>query len=110
MSIETLQRIFSYNNLRLEDPDPSMTPEKVKEFYAGIYPELTQSIIEEPQVSENAVTYKLAKTYGTKGAETLEDTDDDTPASFSDMETFCNIMFTHDTRYEAFPSGVLEAI
>jgi len=42
-------RIFKYGSLELQDPDPSMTPEQVREFYSSVYPELTQSVIEGPE-------------------------------------------------------------
>ena len=43
--MEALARTFRYNTIILDDPDPDMTPEQVKEFYANIYPELTQANI-----------------------------------------------------------------
>ena len=37
--IEVLPRTFTYNSLTLDDPDPRMTPDEVKDFYAEVYPE-----------------------------------------------------------------------
>ncbi len=64
-------RIFKYNSLILDDPDPKWSIEEVKDFYANAYPELTQSIIEGPDVSDEGVTYTFRKSVGTKGNETV---------------------------------------
>ena len=67
--IQVLPRIFMYNNLTLDDPDPKMTPEEVKAFYAEVYPELTQAAIEGPEPSDTAVEYRFRRAVGTKGTE-----------------------------------------
>ncbi|HOG39996.1 MAG: hypothetical protein ILNGONEN_02475 [Syntrophorhabdaceae bacterium] len=71
--MEALARTFRYNTIILDDPDPDMTPEQVKEFYANIYPELTQANIEGPELAENGLNYKFNRSYGTKGAITVKD-------------------------------------
>jgi PRTRC genetic system protein C len=42
---KVLSRSFTYNGVKLPDPDPRMTPEEVKAIYSHQYPELatTQS-------------------------------------------------------------------
>ena len=65
--IEVLPRTFTYNSLTLDDPDPRMTPDEVKDFYAEVYPELTQAAIEGPEPSETAVEYRFRRAIGTKG-------------------------------------------
>ncbi len=64
-----MKRVFKYDNMVLDDPDPKMTPEEVKEFYAEIYPELTQAGIEGPEQNGEgaAVEYEFDKAVGTKG-------------------------------------------
>lgn len=64
-------RIFKYNSLILDDPDPKWSIEEVKDFYANAYPELTQSIIEGPDVSDEGLTYTFRKSVGTKGNDTV---------------------------------------
>lgn len=66
--VET-KRVFKYDNMVLDDPDPKMTPEQVKEFYAEIYPELTQAGIEGPEQASDGATveYEFDKAVGTKG-------------------------------------------
>jgi len=66
-TVETLERIFKHGQLVLEDIDPSMTPEQIKEHYAGIYNELTQAIIEGPNFTADAEEYVFRKAVGTKG-------------------------------------------
>jgi PRTRC genetic system protein C len=66
--IQVLPRTFTYNNLTLDDPDPKMTPDEVKGFYAEVYPELTQAAIEGPEPSDTAVEYRFRRAVGTKGA------------------------------------------
>jgi hypothetical protein len=43
----------------------------LKDFYANAYPELTQSIIEGPDVSDEGLTYTFRKSVGTKGNDTV---------------------------------------
>lgn len=66
--IEQVERKFKYNALVLEDPDPEMTPEQVKDYYADIYPELTQAGIEGPEFTDTTKEYEFKKAVGTKGA------------------------------------------
>jgi PRTRC genetic system protein C len=65
--VETLERIFKHGQLILEDIDPSMTPEQIKDHYAGIYNELTQAVIEGPNFTAEAEEYVFRKAVGTKG-------------------------------------------
>jgi len=67
----SVNRIFKYNALILDDPDPKWSLEEVKDFYANAYPELTQSIIEGPDVSDEGLTYTFRKSVGTKGNDTV---------------------------------------
>jgi PRTRC genetic system protein C len=68
IKIEQVERKFKYNALVLDDPDPAMTPEQVKDYYADIYPELTQAGIEGPEFSDTTKEYEFKKAVGTKGA------------------------------------------
>jgi len=68
MSVTVLPRKFKYNQLVLDDPDFQMSPESVKEFYSGIYPELTQAIIDGPEIDDKSVEYTFRRAVGTKGA------------------------------------------
>lgn len=60
-------RAFKYNQLTLTDPDPNLSPEEVKSFYASLYPELTQAVVEGPESKEGTPHYTFRKVAGTKG-------------------------------------------
>lgn len=66
-TVSEAKRKFKYGQLVLEDPDQSMTPEQVKEFYSNAYAELTQSVIEGPEYKEDSIEYNFRKAVGTKG-------------------------------------------
>jgi len=71
-NMKIMPRMFNYNNIVLDDPDPQMSPEEVKSFYENIYPELTQSNISGPQLTEDGLEYKFERVYGTKGITVAE--------------------------------------
>ena len=50
LEVKPLLRVFRYGALELEDPDPKSTAEEVKDFWGDVYPELTQAVIEGPEV------------------------------------------------------------
>lgn len=68
MKIEKLKREFRYNDgLRLPDPNPNLSVEEVRNFYASAYPEITTAAIEGPEVAGNKLVYRLTRAIGTKG-------------------------------------------
>lgn len=68
MSVTVQQiRIFKYGALVLDDPGADMSLNEVKEFYSEVYPELTQSNIEGPEITDDGLVYEFRKTVGTKG-------------------------------------------
>jgi PRTRC genetic system protein C len=68
MKVEKLEREFSYNGLRLSDPNPNLTVEEVRNLYAATaYPELTTAAIEGPEAVGNKLIYRLTRAIGTKG-------------------------------------------
>ncbi len=66
-TVVELKRVFQYGSPELEDPGHKTTPEEVKSFYAGIYPELNQSVVEGPEIKDGSMIYKFVKKVGTKG-------------------------------------------
>jgi len=113
--MEALARTFKYNTIVLDDPDPEMTPEQVKEFYANIYPELTQANIEGPELAENGLNYKFHRSYGTKGTITVKEllalsASDNNGDNASDMElhmTFGYAVNHEEEDKTSVPSSVL---
>ncbi len=69
MSLETteLKRTFVYGKLKLTDPDPTMEPKDVMQFYSGQYPELTNASLEGPSIKDDEIVYEFGKTVGVKG-------------------------------------------
>lgn len=67
--IETkaLPRSFTYNGVKLPDPDPRMTPEEVKTLYGHQYPELATAAITGPEASGEQLQYSFVRAIGTKG-------------------------------------------
>ena len=67
MKAEKLEREFSYNGLRLADPNPNLTVEEVRNLYAAAYPEITTAAIEGPEAVGNKLIYRFSRSIGTKG-------------------------------------------
>lgn len=67
MQLEPMSRIFSYCGLHLADPDIRLTPEQVRDFYSGSYPEVTTASIEGPEVVDGVLKFKFTRVLGTKG-------------------------------------------
>ncbi|HKE55450.1 MAG TPA: PRTRC system protein C [Pyrinomonadaceae bacterium] len=62
-----LPRSFTYNGVKLPDPDPRMTPEEVKSAYTHQYPELATVVITGPEASADHLLYSFVRAIGTKG-------------------------------------------
>lgn len=71
LKLEKAVRAFRFNNMPLPDPDPKLTADQVKEFYANIYPELTNAEIEGPTQKGAEIIYEFRKAVGTKGNDEL---------------------------------------
>ena len=62
-----VQRVFIYNGRTLPDPDPSFTPEQVKQFYSAIHADLTNAAVEGGTFEGNTQTFEFKRGVGTKG-------------------------------------------
>ncbi len=67
MSIQQITRVFKYGSLELDDPGREMSAAEVKDFYADVYPELTQAGIEGPDYTDTQEVFEFKKAVGTKG-------------------------------------------
>lgn len=65
--MEILRRVFKYNGRSLPDPDPAMSPDEVRVFYANTYPELQAGVVEGPEDEGNKLVFELRRAVGTKG-------------------------------------------
>ena len=67
----SLERVFFFKDkdqdIKLADPDDSLSPEAVLNFYSNTYPLLVTAKIEGPEISADEIQYKFTSTMGTKG-------------------------------------------
>ena len=66
-----LRRAFLYNGRALPDPDGSMTPEQVKNFFANIHPELINAAVEGGNYEGDTQVFEFRRAIGTKGGHAL---------------------------------------
>jgi PRTRC genetic system protein C len=64
---KVLSRRFTYNGVKLPDPDPRMRPEEVKTISSHQYPELATAAITGPEASGEQLRYSFVRAIGTKG-------------------------------------------
>lgn len=68
----TIGRVFTYNGIKLDDPNPALQPDAVREFYVPQYMELTTAVVEGPVTKANVATYTFRRAAGAKGRGTLQ--------------------------------------
>jgi PRTRC genetic system protein C len=59
-------RVFVYDGRENPDPDPNLTPEQVKSFYAGFFPEVANAEMTSVKRGEDTV-YSFQRKVGVKG-------------------------------------------
>ncbi len=62
-----MAREFSYNGVKLPDPNPAMTPEEVRQFFATQYPDITTASITGPEAEGDKLRYSFTRAIGSKG-------------------------------------------
>src|SRR3954464_12174399 len=67
MEVKASKRAFRYNNIPLQDPDPKLSVQQVRDFYANIYPEITTAEIDGPENKGGDIVYTFRRAVGTKG-------------------------------------------
>ena len=67
MKIQVLEREFVYNGTSLVDPDPKLSIEEVRSFYANQFPELTTAAISGPETVGDRLRYRFERAIGAKG-------------------------------------------
>lgn len=63
----TISRVFTYNGIKLDDPNPALQPDAVREFFVPQYMELTTAVVEGPVTKDNVATYTFRRAAGAKG-------------------------------------------
>ena len=67
MKIQVLEREFVYHGTSLVDPDPKLSIEEVRSFYANQFPELTTAAISGPETVGDRLRYRFERAIGAKG-------------------------------------------
>ena len=67
LKVSVLQRRFQFNQIELDDPNPSWNPNQVMVFYSNTYPELNNSHVEGPEIKDQTSVYMFKTSVGTKG-------------------------------------------
>ncbi len=61
-----MARVFVYDGREFPDPDPTLSPEEVKQMMTDFFPELANAEVRETSRGEDTL-YELARRVGTKG-------------------------------------------
>lgn len=67
LQLKPMVRQFSYNGVKLPDPNPSMTVEQVRAQYVPRYPDITTASIEGPEAVDGKQVYRFTRAVGSKG-------------------------------------------
>ena len=68
MQVISIERKFKYNSVTLPDPNPDLSPDQIREFYATQYPELNNAVVEGPDTKDRVATWTFTRAAGAKGA------------------------------------------
>jgi len=61
-----MPRIFVYDGREFPDPDPTLTPDEVRQKMTDFFPELANAEVREQKRDEDTL-YELVRRVGTKG-------------------------------------------
>ena len=67
MAKEFIPRVFKYDNKELSDPNPQMSPDRVKSFFANEFPELSTSNVSGPEYKDGKAYYTFSNSFKPKG-------------------------------------------
>ena len=67
MTIETMDREFRCDKLRLPDPNRALSVEEVRTAFSATYPEIATASVTGPEAVGNKLVYYFTKAIGTKG-------------------------------------------
>ena len=62
-----LVRCFVFLGLKLPDPNPKLTVEEIRAFYAAQYPDLATASISGPEAVGDKLVFRFERSIGTKG-------------------------------------------
>lgn len=67
LTITKMTRLFTFNGIRLPDPNPNMSVDEVKAFYSAQYPELATAVVNGPEAVGDKMRYSFERAIGSKG-------------------------------------------
>ena len=62
-----LHREFYYNGIRIPDPGPALSVERVRDLLTPQYPEIATASITGPEDTGTALRYSFSRAIGSKG-------------------------------------------
>src|ERR1019366_2563992 len=68
IKVEKMTREFVFNGIKLPDPNPELTVEKVREIHAMTYPEISTAAVEGPEILGNRLRYTFSRAVEIRGA------------------------------------------
>ena len=67
MQTSVVTREFSFNGVKLPDPDPNLSPEQVRSVLATMYPDIATASITGPEAVGDKLRYNFVRAIGAKG-------------------------------------------
>ena len=67
MQIGVVTREFSFNGVKLPDPNPKLSPEQVRSVLATMYPDIATASITGPEAVGDKLRYNFVRAIGAKG-------------------------------------------
>ena len=67
MQTSVVTREFSFNGVKLPDPDPKLNPEQVRSVLATLYPDIATASITGPEAVGDKLRYNFVRAIGAKG-------------------------------------------
>ena len=67
MQASVVAREFTFNGVRIPDPDKSLSPEEVRSVMATLYPDIATASITGPEAVGDKLRYNFVRAIGTKG-------------------------------------------
>jgi len=67
MQTGVVTREFSFNGVKLPDPDPKLSPDQVRSVLATMYPDIATASITGPEAVGDKLRYNFVRAIGAKG-------------------------------------------
>ena len=67
MQTGVVTREFSFNGVKLPDPDPKLSPDQVRSVLATMYPDIATASITGPEAVGDKLRYNFVRVIGAKG-------------------------------------------